>query len=347
MNWRTKTEPCGDGDSVLIAGVNWLGDSVMTLPAIHLYHRENPGARIIMLVKPKLRSFWLMYPAIDEVLDCAETVPGIVEAIRAVRRLKFDIAYILPHSFRSALVPFIACIPHRVGLPGHHRDWMLSRVVKHQSKFNTMGSDRRHQCYEYMDMFGVSEDSPEMPRLTIPREILGRVQRRLAHYDMTRIGLLPGAAYGPSKRWPPDFFITTGRMLKDAFKCNILVFGLPSEGEICGRVASGIGTAAVDLAGQTSLPELAAMLSLCALVIANDSGGMHLATAVETPVVAIYGITDPDKTGPLSRNSCVLQDSSIRNADLERESEVATMSLNRILPEHVLEAACKMLGNRR
>ena len=133
-------------------------------------------------------------------------------------------------------------------------------------------------------------------------------------------------------------------MLKHASKCNILVFGLPSENELCGYVAQGIGAGAIDLSGKTSVLELAAMLSSCALVIANDSGGMHLATAVGTPVVAIFGITDPEKTGPLTDNSCVLQDSAIKNVNLERESEQATMSLSRIRPERVFEAACKLLA---
>ncbi|MFC1461616.1 glycosyltransferase family 9 protein, partial [Verrucomicrobiota bacterium] len=138
-----------------------------------------------------------------------------------------------------------------------------------------------------------------------------------------------------------------GRMLNDSLKCSILVLGSASERELCGRVARTIGPSAVDLAGQTTLPELAAALSLCALVIANDSGGMHLATAVGTPVVAVFGITDPAKTGPMGEHVCVLQDSPVQDRDLDRESEIAAMSLSRIRPEHVFEAVCKQLGGMK
>ncbi len=345
-----QAEHIDEGASVLIVGVSWLGDSIMTMPAIQAYRRLNPGTRLIMLAKPGCCDLWSMNSAVDEVLECPATISGLLHAAGIVRRQKVSMAFVLPHSFRSAVVPFLARIPQRVGFSGYQRDWMLTRVVSSQSV-----PGRKHQCYEYMNLMGISDGIPEMPRLTVPKEVFENMRRRPTCSDLIRrvlgdgsdvklIGLVPGAAYGPSKRWPADFFSETARMLKNAVNCCILVFGSRLEREICDKVVQAIGSSAINLAGQTSVPELAALFSQCALVIANDSGGMHLAAAVGTPVVAIFGITDSDKTGPLGSNNCVLQDSLIRNRDLERVSESAATSLDMIRPERVFKEACKLLA---
>ncbi|MFC1461767.1 glycosyltransferase family 9 protein, partial [Verrucomicrobiota bacterium] len=199
-----ESDNSAGGDSALIVGVNWLGDSIMSMPGIQAFRRANPGIRLVMLVKPKCRSLWSMHPAIDEVLDCPETVFGTMRARAVVRRRKFSAAFILPLSFRSALVPFLARIPRRVGLPGHSRDWMLTRVVNPR-----LAPGRMHQRYEYMEVFGMTDSVPEQPRLTAPDEVVAQVRRQLGHEGVMRIGLLPGAARGPSKRWPADFFAET------------------------------------------------------------------------------------------------------------------------------------------
>lgn len=336
---RHEPAPGPQPDAVLIAGVNWLGDSIMTLPAIQTYRQAHPHTRLVMLVKPHFADLWTLHHAIDEIWTLPDNPGSLLRTIRRAVAARFRTAFIFPHSFRSALVPFLARIPERIGMHGHSRDWMLTRVVQPPSI-----PGREHQCHEYMTLFGVSEYPVETPRLTLPETLRVGALHRLADLETPRAALLPGAAYGPAKRWPAEYYIALGGMLKTELHCGIVLLGSASERDLCAQVAGGIGPGTVNLAGQTSLPEFAAILSQCALVVSNDSGGMHLAAAVGAPVLAIFGITDPQKTGPLGPKARVLQESARRSRDIERVSEEADLSLRRIRPEQALEAARTLLA---
>jgi len=323
---------------VLIVGVNWLGDSVMSMPALQSYRQEHPHTRLVMLVKPKLSELWRLHPAIDEIWELPPNLGGMIRVARQAAARRFHASFILPHSFRSALVPSLARIPERTGLPGHSRDWMLTRVVR-----PPVLPGKEHQCHEYMALMGVTEKPAAVPCLTIS-EALGRQALGRLGAQQPWVALMPGAAYGPAKRWPPEHFISLGRMLKTTLKCSIVLLGSASEHELCQGVALAIGAGTINLAGQTSLPELAAIFSRCMLVVANDSGGMHLAAATGVPVLAIFGITDPGKTGPLGPQTRVLQSSVQRSRDIARMSREANLALDRIRPEEALNAARDMLA---
>ncbi|MBU4200889.1 MAG: lipopolysaccharide heptosyltransferase II [Verrucomicrobia bacterium] len=329
-------------DAVLIAGVNWLGDSIMSMPAIQAFRQAHPQTKLVMLVKPKLAALWTLQGAIDETWSLPDSLNGMIRTARRAAARRFRAAYILPHSFRSALVPFLARIPKRVGMPGHARDWMLTRVVQPPSI-----PGQKHQCHEYMALLGMSEPPAPTPRLTLAKALRDQTQSRMGTAAVPWAALLPGSAFGLAKCWPAEHFIALGKMLKSALNCGIVLLGSASERDLCELVAQGIGPGTVNFAGQTSLPELAAILARCAVVVANDSGGMHLAAAVGTPVLAIFGITDPQKTGPLGVRTRVLQDSSRRSRDIERTSEEAALSLRRIRPEQVLEAARILLKDSK
>ncbi len=327
------------GEPALVVGVNWLGDSVMAMPAIQAWRRSHPDARLTMLVKPKCRDIWSMHDAVDEVLAFPGTTTGSFFAARDLRRRRFGQAFILPHSFRSAVAPFLARIPRRIGMPGHGRDWMLTQVVKRDAD-----AGAEHQSREYMRLFG-EPGAVELPSLSVPRDALDSVKGLLPDSGKVRIGLMPGAARGPSKRWPASHFAEAGRMLGESLKATVIVLGSETERELCAEVSRGVGQAAVDLSGRTGLPELAALLSGCSAVISNDSGGMHLAAALGVPVVAVFGVTDPFATGPIGRRVRVLQDSELKSRAIDRESEIAADSLRRISPGRVLDAALELIGN--
>ena len=341
------------GPATLIIGVNWLGDSLMTMPAIQAWRRAHPDARLVMLVKPKLKALWTLHPAVDEVWVLPPGVRALAAMVRAARAEKFEAAFVLPHSFRSALVPFLARVPRRIGPPGHGRNWMLTQVVPPRP-----GTERAHQCFEYSAILGL-EGGNEAPRLQLTPELAARAKvllgasallgttganRRLpARQSPGWIAVMPGAAYGPAKRWPAERFAAAGRLLKDRLKCNMVVLGSAEERSLCEAVARGTGPGSLNLAGQTTLPELAAVLAKCVLALTNDSGGMHLATAMDIPVVAVFGITDPARTGPMGAAVRVLQNSMRRSRDIRRDAPEARASLRRITPEQVVEAAIELL----
>ena len=325
------------GPATLIIGVNWLGDSLMTMPAIQAWRRANPAAPLVMLVKPKLKSLWALHPAADEVWELPPGSRALTAMVRAARARKFKTAFVLPHSFRSALVPFLARVPQRIGPPGHGRDWMLTQVVPFRP-----GAERAHQLYEYMAILGV-EGGNEAPRLKLTPELTARAGALLGTPGTGWIAVMPGAAYGPAKRWPAERFAAAGRLLKDRLKCNMIMLGSTAERPLCEAVAHGAGPGSLNLAGQTTLPELAAVLARCRLALTNDSGGMHLATAMGIPVVTVFGMTDPARTGPMGAAVRVLQDSAFHSRDIRRDAPEALASLLRITPEQVAGAAMELL----
>lgn len=325
---------------VLVVGVNWVGDSVMTMPALQAYRAAHPSAYLALLVKPGLAPLWRLHAAPDEVLTLEEGWRGLRRTARRLKALRFDRAYVLPHSFRSALVPWLARIPSRIGPPGHWRDFMLTDVIRPSRR-----AGREHQAYEYADLLlPGSPDLPlPMPRLTLPDVAVEQARRRLGGVNRPCVALMPGAARGPSKQWPAGHFVELGRTLANRL-FGIVVLGVSRESALCERVAQGIGVAALNLAGKTSLAEWIGLLRACDLVVANDSGGMHLAAAVGTPVAAIYGTTDPARTGPMGAPCKILQNSEIRSRDIAPDSPAAVKCLASIEPEQVYRAALQLLG---
>ncbi|HBA83214.1 MAG TPA: lipopolysaccharide heptosyltransferase II [Verrucomicrobia bacterium] len=335
-------EPVGTDENLLICGVNWIGDSIMTMPALQEFRQRNPQARITLLVKPALMPIWSLHSAPEDLIPLQSGWEGTLKTVRELKTRHFDRAYIFPHSFRSALLPFLAGIPRRVGMPGPFRNAMLTKIVR-----PTAQSSRGHQVYEYADLL-LGPGSPLRdlePRLTIPAELLKQTSARLSSLPLPRIALIPGAARGPSKRWPAAHFAEVGRRLLQDKRAGILLLGSQSEHAVCAEIEKAMSAQSrvLNFAGRTSLPELAAALSLCDLAITNDSGGMHLAAAAGRPVVAVYGITDPDKTGPLGPRHIILQNSPIRCRDVGRQSELAQKCLASITPEQVCEAANRIL----
>jgi heptosyltransferase-2 len=329
------------GRNYLVCGTNWLGDSIMSMPAVQMRKEAEPGCRISVLVRSHLAPLWRMQAAADETMEWQES---LVETVRDVRSRHFDRAFIFPNSFRSALVPFLARVPERVGLRGHQRAWMLSAVASDRPDFAGP-----HQAWEYVSVMGVERwcNDVDAPRLTIVETVTRAALAKLGDVATPRgwVGILPGAARGPAKRWPAEHFVVVGRRLAASLKCRVMVLGSKPEAELCGHVAAGIGGMSMSLAGETSLPELAALLRLCRVVICNDSGGMHLAAAVGTPVAAVFGLTDPARTRPLGQGHRVLAPEGVRGArDIARSSRLAEQQLASIRPEGVYAAALELLG---
>ncbi|MEI6217652.1 MAG: lipopolysaccharide heptosyltransferase II [bacterium] len=339
------TTEAGEG-LTLFSGVNWLGDSIMTMPAIHEFKRRHPANTLTMLTKPSLTLLWRLNPDIDRVVELHPGPLGAARASIEIRKMRVARAFVLTQSFRSALVPFLARIPERTGMPGHFRDWMLTGIVKPDGK-----EARKHQMFEYFDLLGLADSAkPSIPSIRIPDELTESCKKRLfGSFPNGNVGsiagMLPGAAHGPSKCWPAGNFREVARRLTDRPGCKVAVFGSQGESAACAAIAADMEGKVVDLSGKTSIPELAAMLALCNVVLANDSGGMHLAAMVGTPVVAIFGLTDPSKTGPLGQQHRILAaDLAHRSRDVAPDCQAATAALLSIRTETVFQAILDILG---
>jgi heptosyltransferase II len=323
---------------VLVRSVNWLGDAVMTTPALQRLREALPGADITLLTHEKLASLWERHRSVDRVLTFSprDRLPSVARRLRAEG---FQTAVILPNSPRSALEAWLARIPQRVGYRRLCWSWLLTsaiaprhgrsrtsrrsageirRLVRLSSHFGVSATPRPpersdHQLYDYLHLVaGLGADPrPLPPTLEVSsfeiqqaeQDLLTDLQRESANAGsdnpLVLLGLNPGAEYGPAKRWPAERFAAVVREIRRRRKdCAWLAFGGVSDQQVCNEIVKLAGGGVVNLAGKTSLRQLMALLKRCRVLLTNDSGPMHVAAALGTPVVVPFGSTSPDLTGP-------------------------------------------------
>ena len=321
----------------LVVGVSWIGDTIMSWPAIQAWRAAHPGRFLAVLAKPAPAALWRLHPAPDEVWTLERGAGGVRRAARVIRRAGLQEAWVLPHSLRSALIPWLAGVPVRRGMPGHApRDLLLTQVVPGPRK-----PGREHQQFEYFDLMGLTGTPPGNPALVIPAGARARAAEWIAAAaGRPCVAIMPGAARGPSKCWPLERFEDVARRLARESDAFVVACGGDSEQDACRRVADAAGARGISLAGRMTIAEWAAALAACRCAVANDSGGMHLAAAVGTPVVAIFGRTDPAVTGPLGSGHTVLQAPGARDRDVPRRDGEARRRLEAIRADDVW-AACR------
>lgn len=328
---------------ILIVSPNWLGDAVMAMPAVKQFRINHPGVVIVMLAKPSVAPLWRLHDSVDEILELAGGNAATFAMARQLRVRKIDKAFILPNSFRSALIPFLARIPKRRGTAFHARSLMVNDRVSFKAE-KALG--KLHQSFEYMKILcGVAQGELSETGFHPPKPAL--LQELKRSQNDVWIGIIPGAARGESKRWP--FFAEAAKLILTKNPAvRYIVTGAKGEAELCQTVADAIGERAVSVAGRTGLSEFAALLGSCHLVICNDSGGMHLASAAGVPVIAIYGLTDPETTGPIGANATILQAEGVKaSRDVPRQSPAAVAALASISAQRVASACLESLMRLR
>jgi heptosyltransferase-2 len=313
---------------VVVRGVNWLGDAVMATPALLRLRERFPGAHLALLTPEKLRDLWRHHPAVNETLSFAPD-EGLFAVARKLRTGNFDLALVLPNSPRSALEVRLARIPERVGYARPWRNWLLTQAVPSRPdavKMHKRSVDeiRRliaapeiknlklktknfssHQLHDFLYLAAALGANPEplAPKLFVTPEEAAAVKAKFHLADVSGpiLGLNPGAEYGPAKRWPVENFIAAARRIQERTNCAWLLLGNESDRVLATEIQSAIGnrqSAIHNLAGQTSLRELCALLKLCRVLLTNDTGPMHVAAALDTPVVVPFGSTSAELTGP-------------------------------------------------
>ena len=322
-----------DSPRHLICSVNWLGDAVMSLPALQAFRAGNPEAFIGILSKPPLLDFWKLSPIADEVIPLQAGWRGIRRAGREVAMRRFDAAWVLPNSTRAALIPWLGKVPRRVGLPGVWRRALLSDVRP------ALPADIGHQAREVFHIMNLPAPDEYGPELQVPEAFRQVALERIESIPRPILTLLPGAARGPSKQWPIEHWIALARQMIDRdWPGTFLLCGAPSDQDACRQVHEALPERSFNLAGVTTLPGFAALLQASEAAVVNDSGGMHLAAGLGVPLVALFGITNPDKTGPLGAASIVLQKSDIRSRKVSRDSPEARAALAELKPAEVIDA---------
>ena len=295
---------------VLVKEVNWLGDLVISLPALRAIRRAFPAARLTVLVKQELAGFFDGLRWVDEVVPyrIAGGARGIADRWRLARSIAdagYDLAVVFPKSFESALWVRLGKVPERVGLAAQGRNSLLTRAsLPRRAK-------DRHQVRDYLDMLrgtlGI-DGSPEDHQLEIGETRRAAMREWLASHrrrpEVPLVALAAGAAYGPAKQWPAERYSALVDLLGERFECVLV--GSPGERPLCEEIAAKSRTGAVVAAGATDVGDLVALLSLATAFVGNDSGAMHVAAALGIPTVGIFGSTSPIATGPLGPRTRVL-----------------------------------------
>jgi lipopolysaccharide heptosyltransferase II len=361
---------------ILVRGVNWLGDAVMTTPALMRLREKYPEAYIALHTPEKLRDLWLNHTAVNETISFSSG-EGIFSISKKMRAENFDLALVLPNSPRSALEAWLAGIPQRIGYARQWRNLFLTTHVAPRSgavkmrkrslaEINQLNSSSAqnsklktqnfsaHQIYDYLHLVAALGANPKLlsPQLLVASDEIDNVRKKFTIGENANpiLGINPGAEYGPAKRWPVERFIAAAQEIQKRTNCTWLVFGAQGDIEIAKRFESETRNAKLEtrnLAGQTSLRELMALLKHCRVLLTNDSGPMHVAAALGTSVVVPFGSTSPELTGPGlpgdPRHRLIKSDAPCSPCFL-RECPIDFRCMNGISVERVVEAVVQTLA---
>lgn len=331
---------------LLLRSTNWLGDCLMTLPAAWQLRQMLPaGVRLQVLTPAFLAPIWEACPWVDGVIRMAGKRIS-AEEIAQVKALNCGVGVAFPNSFGSALDLWKCSLPLRVGRAGRLRSWLLTHRQREWPRGENIG--QCHQLSTYLELisaFGPVRMESTCPPLTVKAELAAA----LGVSGPRWLALAPGAAYGPAKQWPMEYFRDIAAWQHDRGG-RILLVGTGKEAGVAAAVAAA-APGAINLAGKTSLPELMAVLAAAEAVVANDSGAMHLAAALGTPGVGLFGSTDPVATGPLGALWHVLLSTAPCRPCFRRECPLAPpedryQCLRGITPAEVIGALEAVLAKR-
>ena len=303
---------------ILVRSTNWIGDAVMTTPAVRTIRENFPESEITMLVHPWVSDVFRYSPRVDRLFMYDKKgrhsgIKGMLQLAGELRQEQFDCAILLQNAFEAALITLAAGIPVRGGYTTDGRGLLLTHGVHKINELN-----KKHEVNYYQRILrglGLQPAVNEL-ELFIPGEQIDGAKQRVEELTGLRpgsvplVGFNPGAAFGPAKRWPAEKFAELAEMICSRTKARIVLFGSSADRETAAAIKAQAGDNAsrmIDLAGATSLIEAMALIGECDVFVTNDSGLMHVAAALRTPLVAIFGSTDHIATGPFSDNAVVIR----------------------------------------
>jgi len=331
---------------IIVRAPNWIGDSILAVPAAYSLSRNFPQAQIWIAAKEWVKDLFSSHDFIKGIfpLPDADGFRNLKDSIQKIKSFNFDIGVLLTNSFSSAFLFYLSKIPERWGYSTDGRRVLLTRRVALKK-----GEDSSHQLNYYLDLISGLGLKTSPPKISLPvtQEEKGKAKEMLLslNVDLKKplIILNPGASYGPSKRWHAENYAKLAILLQDRKKAEILITGSKDEAELVESIASFMTKKPLNLAGQTSLRELAGLISNADLFITNDSGPMHIANALKIPVIAIFGPTNPNSTGPFQQPAAVIKKDVPCWPCSYRECPFDHRCMISIDPEEVFEACQKFL----
>jgi heptosyltransferase-2 len=317
---------------ILIRSSNWLGDAVMSVPAVRAIKRGRPDAHVTVLAPGKMAPMWKLISEVDEILALPNK--SLLGAMRFVgRQPHFDVAILFPNSLRSALE--VLFVPRKVGYRGHSRGWLLNQIVReprrpgppehHSIRFLRIAED----CGADVDV------QAKIDNFALPRTSSAKSQ--------TSIGICPGAEYGPAKRWLPERFAEVAASVSNGSDAKWILVGTKNDIAVGEVIAAQLGDKCVNRIGQTTLDELISELRNCRALLTNDTGTMHLAALLGVPVVAIFGSTEPALTSPLGDGHIIVRRHVECSPCFLRECPIDFRCMKEVTTQEVVNAMMSIL----
>ncbi len=335
---------------LLVRTPNWIGDAVMSEPALSAVRKLFPSAEITWLAKPAIAELFQGHPACDKVVVYEDRgrhsgITGKWALAEMLRGQRYELAILLQNAFEAAMLAFLSGIPRRFGYATDGRKCLLSDPV-------VKPTTTRHQVDYFLDMLrplGV-EGQASAPQLYLTAQEEREREQRLAQFGFTEadclVGLNPGSIYGGAKRWLPDRFAETAdRLVREsgAKRIRVVMVGARGEETLGQAIAERMATKPIVLSGRTSIRQLMAVIKRCSLFITNDTGPMHIAAAFGVPVVAIFGPTDWRTTAPLGAAHSIVRHEVECAPCLLRECPIDHRCMTRVTVDEVCEAALTQL----
>ena len=325
---------------ILIRSSNWLGDAVMSVPAVRAIKGGRADAHVTIAAPAKIAPMWKLIREVDAIIPLPDG--SLVQVVWQLRqRMTFDVAILFPNSLRVALESWLSGIPRRVGYRGHWRSWLVNQIVPvprkpgppehHSLRFLRVA----HEC-------GAAVLNAQHSTLNI--RIQSGNQLSTINHQPLKIGLCPGAEYGPAKRWLPERFAEAAAKISARSSAQWILFGTKNDTAIGQQIAAAIGDHCINRIGKTTLDQLVNELRQCRLLLTNDTGTMHLAALLGVPVVAIFGSTEPRLTGPLGNGHIVLRHHVECSPCFLRECPIDFRCMKAVTAEEVADAALSMVA---
>jgi heptosyltransferase II len=333
---------------ILVIAPNWIGDAVMSEPLLAAIKVSYPHAVIDVLATPWVAPVYRACSEVSELIEAdlqhGQLQWGMRRALAAqIKKRDYASCYVLPNSLKSALIPWLANIPVRIGYQGE-----LRRLLLTETKANSPKTQRIPMVEHYANLCTPSHNvdaAVRVPQLSPTAAALESARMRLQAAGIqtdTLVVLCPGAEYGPSKRWPTAHFAALAQSILDATPtASVVLLGSPSDHAIGDAIISGAASQdrIFNWCGATSLDEAIAIISMCNNLVSNDSGLMHIGAALQIPQVAVFGSSDPNHTPPNSAKAIVISLHLPCSPCHQRECPLGHLNcLNQISPERVFAA---------
>jgi heptosyltransferase-2 len=345
-------------ERIVVRGTNWVGDAVMTVPALRQLRRLYPNAHLTLATRSSAAGLF----ADADFLDALQVHDGsglrsVVQQVRQWRKGNFDLAVLFPNSLETALVASLARVPLRIGYATEGRHALLThplalpewRSSKHEVFYYLNIVAQLEWLIKHEQTFLTTEPEGSL-EVSAPRKSAARalLQAHGVEFNASHrlVALCPGSINSRAKRWPADRYAALADRLIDEAGAQVLLIGSAREGEVSAEVALQMRHEPTVLTGQTDLAQLVAVLSLIDLLVTNDTGPAHIASALGRPTLVIFGPTNPLTTRPFSANGEIIREPPDCAPCMLRDCPIDHRCMTAITPDHVFERARILLNGQ-